>query len=91
MMLELGFDESFNSVPLYIDNTSALHITGKRNYSSRARHIALRYCFVQELVEEGKASIRYVKGEDQLPDLGTKHLSNHRHYDLTKLINEFEA
>ena len=28
MMLELGSDESFGSVPLYIDNTSALHVAG---------------------------------------------------------------
>ena len=26
MMLELDFDESFGSVPLHIDNTSALHV-----------------------------------------------------------------
>ena len=66
MMLELGFEESFSSVPLYIDNTSALYAAGNRTYSPRAKHIALRYFFVQELVEEGKASIRYVKSEDQL-------------------------
>ena len=28
MMLELGFDEGFGNVPLYIDNTSALHVAG---------------------------------------------------------------
>ena len=83
MMSELGFGESFGSVPLHIDNTSALHIAGNRTYSPRAKHIALRYYFfVQELVEEGKVSIHYVKSEDQLADLGTKHHSTHRHRDL---------
>ena len=47
MMLELGFKEGFGSVPLYIDNTSALHVAGNRTYSPRAKHIALRYFFVQ--------------------------------------------
>ena len=42
MMLELGFNESFDSVPLYIDNTSALHIVGNRTYSPRSKHITLR-------------------------------------------------
>ena len=37
MMLKLGFDESFGSVPLYIDNTSALHIAGNPTYSARAK------------------------------------------------------
>ena len=59
MMLELGFDKSFGSVPLFIDSTSALHIAGDRTYIPRAKHIALRYyIFVQELVE-GKISIHY--------------------------------
>ena len=91
MVLELGFGESFGSVLLYIDNTSALHVAGNRTYSPRSKHIALRYFFVQELVEEGKVSIHYVKSEDQLADLGNKHHSNHRHLDLIKLINEFKA
>ena len=36
MMLELGFDERFGSVPLYIDNTSALHIADNRTYIPRS-------------------------------------------------------
>ena len=60
-MLELGFDESFGSVLLYTNNTSALHVTDNCPYSSHVKHIALRYFFLQELVEEGKTSIHYVK------------------------------
>ena len=30
MMLELDFDKSFDSVPLYIDNTSAVHVTSNQ-------------------------------------------------------------
>ena len=47
MMLELGFDQSFGNVPLYIDSTSALHVAGNRSYSIRAKHITLRYFFGQ--------------------------------------------
>ena len=53
-MSGLGFGESFGSVPLHIDNTSALHVADNRTYSPRAKRIALRYFFVQELVEEGQ-------------------------------------
>ena len=90
-VLELDFDERFVSVPLYIDNASALHITGNRTYSPRAKYIALRYFFVQELVKDDNINIHYVKTKDQLTDLGTKHLSKHHHRDLIKLINEFKA
>ena len=41
MMSKLGFGESFGSVTLYIDNTSALYIAGN-TYIPRAKHIALR-------------------------------------------------
>ena len=91
IMLELDFDESFSSVPLYNDNTSALHVAGNRTYSPRAKHIALGYFFVQKLMQEDKVGIHYVKSEDQLANLGTKHLSKHYHRDLIKLINPFKA
>ena len=41
-MSGLGSGESFGSVPLHIDNTSALHIADNRTYIPRAKHIALR-------------------------------------------------
>ena len=86
MMLELGFKEGFGSVPLYIDNTSAFPLAGNRTYSPRAKHIALRYVFVQELVEEGKTTIHFVKTQDHIVDLGTKHANKHRLRALSKLV-----
>ena len=91
IMSELGFGESFGSVPLHIDNTSALYIAGNHTFIPRTKHIALRYYFfVQELVE-GKVSIHYVKSENQLADLCTKHHSKHRHRDLIKFVNDFDT
>ena len=65
-MLELGFKEGFASVPFYIDTTSALNVAGNRtlSYSPRAKHIALRYLFVQKLAEEGKTTLHFVKTQD---------------------------
>ena len=92
MMSELGFGESFGSVPLHIDNTSALYIAGNHTYIPRAKHIALRYYFfVQELVE-GKVGIHYVKSEGQLADfLGTKHHRKHRYRDFIEFTNDSKA
>ena len=67
MMLELGFKKRFGSVPLHIDNTSALHVAGNNTYRPRAKLIALRYFFVQELVEEDKITIRFVKHKTKSP------------------------
>ena len=43
MMVELGFEEGFSRVPLYLDNTSALHVAGNRTYSPRATYTALLF------------------------------------------------
>ena len=41
VMLELCFKKGFGSVPIYIDSTSALHVTGNRTYNpSREVHRA---------------------------------------------------
>ena len=71
-MVELGFEKGFNSVPLYLDNTSTLHVAGNRTSSGET------YCsevlLHSILVEEGMITIHYVNTQDQLADLGTKHL-----------------
>ena len=90
MMLDLGFKEGFGSAILYIDNISALHVAGSRTFSPRAKHIALRYFFVQELVEGGKITIHFVETQDQIANLGTKHANKHGHRTLIKLNREFE-
>ena len=91
VMMKLGFTEGFRSDAVYIGNTSALHVVGNRTFSPKVKHIALRYLFVQELEKKGKVTIHFVKTEQQLTDLGTKHLKKHRHHFLIKLINEFRA
>ena len=78
-------------MPVYIDNTSTLHVAGNQTYSPRVKRVALRFFLVQELVEEGRISIHYVKTEDQLADIDTKHLSKHRPRYLIKLIGDFKA
>ena len=76
IMMELGFTEGFWSVPVYIDNTSALDVAGNRPFSPRAKHIALSYCFVQEIEKKAKVTIYFVKTEQQVADLGTKNLKS---------------
>ena len=82
---------SIYRVPLFIDNTSALHVAGNRPYSSRVKHVAIRYFFIQELVKEGRITVKFVKAEDQLADIVTKHLSKQKQRYLFKLMSEFMA
>ena len=89
MMEDLRYKGGFDSGPLYIENTSALHVAGNRTYSPRAKHIALIYYFVLDLVEGGTITIHYVKTQDQLTDIGTTHLNKQRHRELINKIRVF--
>ena len=86
-IVELGFKEGFESVPVYIDNTSALHVVGNKTFSPREKHITLSYFFGQEIAKERNTTIHCVKTDHQLPDLWTNNLNKHRHRYLIKLIN----
>ena len=46
---------------------------------------------MRELVKEGRIIIHYVKTDDQLADLGTKHLSKQRQRCLLKMTSELRA
>ena len=73
MLTELGFGKEFEQVPLHIDNTAKLHVIGNRALSSRAKHLALRFFYIRELVREKQITTHYTSTERQLADIGTKH------------------
>lgn len=91
MRAELGFKKRFRSVPLCLDDTSALHGADNCTCCPRAKHNALRYVFIQDLVEEGKITIHYMNTQDKLADLGPKHVGKHCYRALIKLINDFKT
>ena len=62
MVVELSFEKGSSSLPLFLDNTSILHVVGNSTFSLRT-NIAKCYLSVQELVEEGKITILLVNTE----------------------------
>ena len=85
-MTELGFGKLLNSVPLFVDDTGVLHIAGNSTYSSRTRHITLRFFFPIELIKEGRITIHHVATMKQLDDIETKFLGKSTHRYLLELI-----
>ena len=86
MMVELGFRKLFESVPLFGDNTGALHVTGNSTYSSYTKHIALRSFCLKELAKGNKIAIHHVAIQEQLADVGTKFHTKNTHRHLLDLI-----
>ena len=90
MLTELGFVKEFEQVPRHIDIMATLHVIGNRAFSSRTKHIALRFLHIRELVKETKITAHYISTESQLTDIGTKHLNKHRLQQLLQMIKSFE-
>ena len=82
VMTQVYLKENFQTVQLFIDNTSTNFVIGNRAYSACTKHVALRFLYIWELVKEGKTSIHNVPTHDQLADIGTTHLNKQRHRDL---------
>ena len=89
MLTELGLGKEFEQVPLHIDNTATLHVIGNHAFSSRTKHIALRFFYIRELVKESKITTRFISTERQLADIGTKHLNKHRLQQRLQMIKSF--
>ena len=87
ILTEPGFGKDFAKVPLYCDNTATLHALGNRSFSSRTKHIALRFFFIRELVSEGRISIHYIPTDINPADIGTKHLNKHGFRNLHIISN----
>ena len=91
ILTELGFGEDFVKVPLHCDNTATLHALENRSFSSRTKHVALRFFFIRELVSEGRISIQLIPTDINPDDIGTKHLNKHRVRNLLDIISNFNV
>ncbi|GJZ72559.1 retrovirus-related pol polyprotein from transposon TNT 1-94 [Tanacetum coccineum] len=68
----------FNKIPLYCDNKSAIALCCTNVQHSRAKHIDIRYHFINEQVENGIVELYFVRTEYQLADIFTKPLPRER-------------
>ena len=86
-LMKLGF-KTFFSVPINSDSTGALSVAENAMFSSRTKHIALRFVFVREL-KRNKIALRYKPTQQMLADIATKHLSKQIFRELLQQIKDF--
>lgn len=72
---ELGplFAQSLPSV-VYEDNQSTIHLFHKQSNAHKTKHIALRYNFIREQIQQGHIIIKYLSTEHMTSDILTKAL-----------------
>lgn len=76
-----------DTVPLYIDNNSALKLTRNPEFHSRSKHIDVKHHFIREKVDEGVVNTQRVNTKDNLADVFTKALPRPTHEDLVNCLN----
>nr|GEX70191.1 retrotransposon protein, putative, unclassified [Tanacetum cinerariifolium] len=69
---------SFNKIPLYCDNHSAIALCCNNVQHSRSKHIDIRYHFIREQVENGVVELYFVMADYQLANIYTKALPRER-------------
>nr|GEW40163.1 integrase, catalytic region, zinc finger, CCHC-type, peptidase aspartic, catalytic [Tanacetum cinerariifolium] len=71
-LTDYGFH--FNKILIYYDSKSAIAISCNPVQHSKTKHIAVRYHFIKEHVENGTIELYFVKTDYQLADIFTKAL-----------------
>ena len=61
-------------IVMFCDNTSAINISKNPVMHSKTKHIAIKYHFVRELVQDKEIRLEYVHSNEQIADIFTKPL-----------------
>ena len=67
-------EEITKLVILYCDNTSAINISNNLVMHAKTKHIAIKYHYVRELVEEKQVKMEYIHIKEKIADIFTKPL-----------------
>ena len=59
-------------VTLYCDNTSAINISKNLVMHTKANHIAIKYHYVRELVQDKKVKMKYINTKEKVIYIFTK-------------------
>ncbi|KAK2986204.1 hypothetical protein RJ640_001283 [Escallonia rubra] len=71
---------------LFCDNKSAIVMAKNPVFHSRTRHIALKYHFIREAIEEGEIELEFCRSEEQVADIFTKALPRERFEELRQAL-----
>ncbi|GJR92738.1 hypothetical protein Tco_0264912 [Tanacetum coccineum] len=83
-LTDYGFN--FNNIPLYSESKSAIALSCDTLQHSMTKHIAVRYHFIKEQVENEDVELYFVKTDYQLADIFTKAIVRERFEFLVKCL-----
>ena len=65
-------EEITEPVILYCDNTSAINISKNPVMHTKTKHIAIKYHYLRELVQDKEVKMEYVNTKEKIADIFTK-------------------
>ena len=81
VLQDLGW-RNFKDFQIYCDSQGALVLAGNSKYSSRSKHVALKFVNLREWVKEKKLVLNFVSSKNQLSDIMSKFCEKHILYLL---------
>ena len=72
-------EEITKLVILYCDNTNAINISKNPVMHTKNKHIAIKYHYLRELVQDKVVKMEYVNTKEQIVDIFTKALPKGTH------------
>ena len=67
-------EEITKLVILYCDNTSAINISKNLVMHAKTKHIAIKYHYVRELIEDKQVKMEYINSKEQIANIFKKPL-----------------
>ena len=71
---------------MFCDNKSGIDIAKNPVYHSRTHHIAIKYHFIRDAIEDGEVELKFCKSEDQVADIFTKALPKDKFNYFRKML-----
>ena len=82
---------TYDKVPLFCDNESAIKISYNLVQHSKTKHIEIRHHFIRDHVKHGEIDIIHVGTQEQLADIFTKPLDEARFRELRHELNIIDS
>jgi hypothetical protein len=72
---DLGTAITIDTIPIHVDNDSAIKLTDNPEQHQRSKHIDIRHHFIRERISAGDVSMVWISGKENPADMFTKALS----------------
>ena len=79
------------AVKIMVENQSAIMLSKTLAHHNRTNHIATKYHFIQDCIEDGRVVMKHVKTKDQLTDILTKSFGRVKFSELSARIRVKKA